>query len=116
MGKRSLAGYNRTNYSQRLVDNQEKFSKDHWSLELGIFGSSINTGRPMLNGCMNQTVPMIRTLLMRVISGPWEWHGKNETTQVQPSMVSIYLVRPTSDWDHFVITYEFPDSASPTNY
>ena len=30
-------GYNRTNYSQRLVDNQEKFSKDHWSLELGIF-------------------------------------------------------------------------------
>lgn len=30
-------GYNRTNYSQRLVDNQEKFSKDHWSLEFGIF-------------------------------------------------------------------------------
>ncbi|HAF58699.1 MAG TPA: hypothetical protein DCL00_03840, partial [Opitutae bacterium] len=24
-------------YSRRLVDNQEKFSKDHWSLELGIF-------------------------------------------------------------------------------
>ena len=37
-----------------------------WNLV--FFGSSINTGRPMLNGCMNQTVPMIQTLLMRVIS------------------------------------------------
>ncbi|MEK9772839.1 MAG: hypothetical protein VW576_04685 [Opitutae bacterium] len=29
-------GHNRTRYSERLVNNQGKFSKDYWSIELGI--------------------------------------------------------------------------------
>ena len=29
-------GHHRTRYSERLVNNQGKFSKDHWSVELGI--------------------------------------------------------------------------------
>ncbi len=29
-------GYNKTRYSERLVDNLQRFSKDHWSFELGL--------------------------------------------------------------------------------
>ena len=109
-------GYNRTNYSQRLVDNQEKFSKDHWSLELGIF-RELNQYWKTYAKWMHES-DSSNDPDFAYESNFWSlgmaW--KNETTQVQPSMVSIYLVRPTSDWNHFFITNEFPDSASPTNY
>ena len=30
------AGYNRTRYSERLINNMELFAKDHWSFEVGL--------------------------------------------------------------------------------
>ena len=36
MGKRNIPPSPPYRYSERLVDNQGKFSKDHWSVEVGI--------------------------------------------------------------------------------